>query len=98
MVVTSTVGSYGVDYWFHRQNSFKAWVQSIFQDTTCLCFGGKSTTKKEEDLVVVDSEEDMNGEGVNSEMNQERRMQRVRAWFSGLALAMGIVGLWGDKA
>ncbi|RJE26894.1 hypothetical protein PHISCL_00806 [Aspergillus sclerotialis] len=98
MIITSTVGSYGVDYWFHRQNGFKTWVQSIFQDTACLCSGGKSATKKEEDLVVVESEEDMNGEGVKSEMNQERRMQRVRAWFSGVALAMGIVGLWGDKA
>lgn len=98
MVITSTLGSYGVDYWFHRQNGFKVWIQSIFQDTACLCLGRKSANKKEEDLVVVEAEEDMNGEGVKKEMDHERRMQRARAWFSGVALAMGIVGLWGDKA
>lgn len=58
---------------------------------------GKSTSKKEEDLVVVESEEDVNGESVQREMDRERRMHHIRAWVSGLALSMGIVGLWGDK-
>lgn len=98
MCLTSVVGSYGVDYWFHRQDGFKTWVQTVFHDVSCLCLGGKSSAKKEEDLVVVEAEEDVNGESVKKEMELERRMQRVRAWFSGIALAMGIVGLWGDRS
>lgn len=98
MCLTSFVGSYGVDFWFHRQSGFKVWAQSVVQDVSCLGLGRKSAAKKEEDLVVVEAEEDVNGESVKREMDNERRMQRVRAWFSGAALAMGIVGLWGDKA
>jgi hypothetical protein len=47
--------------------------------------------------VVVESEEDTNGEVVQREMDSERRMQRARSWLSVLALSMGVVGLWGDK-
>lgn len=88
-------GSYGVDYWFHRRDGFTAWVRSMLEDVGCL---RPSKTKKDEDLVVVESEEDINGESVKRELDQERRMQRVKSWFSGLAFAMGIVGLWGDKS
>jgi autophagy-related protein 33 len=49
-------------------------------------------------LVVVESETDVNGESVQRDMNSERKLQCIRAWFSGAALAMGIVGLWGDGA
>ncbi|KAL4778741.1 hypothetical protein BJX76DRAFT_342556 [Aspergillus varians] len=97
MVVMSTVGSYGVDYWFHRENGFKAWVCSVIQDTGYMSLCPRKCTKKEDDIVVVESEENVNGEAVRKEMETERRLQGVRAIFSGLALSMGIVGLWGDR-
>ena len=98
MCLTSLAGSYGVDFWFHRESGFKAWIQGVVQDAVCIPFVRKLAAKKEEDIVVVEAEEDVNGESVKREMEQERRMQRIRAVFSGVALAMGIVGLWGDKA
>ncbi|GKZ79749.1 hypothetical protein AnigIFM56816_003955 [Aspergillus niger] len=94
--VTSTVGSYAFDYLFHRQDGFVAWIQSVLQDTGC-GFLTVQKQKKEEDIVVVEAEENVNGESVQKEMNTERRFQQVRAIFSGIALAMGIVGLWGDR-
>ncbi|KAE8396316.1 hypothetical protein BDV23DRAFT_143828 [Aspergillus alliaceus] len=97
MVATSIMGTYGADYWFHRSVGFKAWVQSFFHDAGCTSFGSKSAQKRDDDLVVVEAEEDVNGESVRREMDTERRFQCVRAVFSGLALAMGIVGLWGDR-
>jgi autophagy-related protein 33 len=96
--VSSTLGSYAADYWFHRSSGFKAWVQSLIYDAGCTSFGAQ---KKEDDLVVVEAEAeaeaDVNGESVRREMDTERRFQRVRALFSGFALAIGIVGLWGDR-
>ncbi|KAL4806093.1 hypothetical protein BDV18DRAFT_138663 [Aspergillus unguis] len=97
MAVMSTIGSYGVDYFFHRENGFKAWACSVLQDTGCLSLCAKKTQKKEEDIVVVDAEENVNGEVVRREMETERRLEGVRAVFSGIALSMGIVGLWGDR-
>ncbi|KAL4876466.1 hypothetical protein BJY04DRAFT_200018 [Aspergillus karnatakaensis] len=97
MVVMSAVGSYGVDYWFHRQNGVKAWFCSILQDTGYSCLGAKKSQKKEDDLVVVETEENVNGEVVRKKLEKERRLQGVKAIFSGLALSMGIVGLWGDR-
>jgi autophagy-related protein 33 len=97
MVVMSTIGSYGVDYWFHRESGVKAWICSVAQDMGYLSSRAKKTQKKEEDLVVVEAEESVNGESVRREMDAERRLQGVRGIFSGIALAMGIVGLWGDR-
>ncbi|KAL4933174.1 uncharacterized protein BDV17DRAFT_253089 [Aspergillus undulatus] len=96
MAVMSTIGAYGVDYWYHRDNGFKAWIRSVAQDTgfLALCTG---KTQKEDDLVVVEAEEGVNGEVVRRELETERRLQSVRAIFSGIALSMGIVGLWGDR-
>ncbi|PWY72931.1 hypothetical protein BO70DRAFT_355000 [Aspergillus heteromorphus CBS 117.55] len=96
MCVTSTIGSYGMDYWFHRQDGVKAWFRSVLQDVGC-CHKAAQKQKKEEDIVVVEAEENVNGESVEREMAIERRFQRVRAVFSGVALAMGIIGLWGDR-
>lgn len=59
---------------------------------------GVPAAKKDEDLVVVETEEGFNGESVQREMNQERLLQSIKAGFSGAALAMGIVGLWGDRS
>ncbi|KAH8433262.1 uncharacterized protein LDX57_010897 [Aspergillus melleus] len=98
MCVTSALGTYALDYWFHRAAGFKPWLQSFIQDTGFLFLSGKSAPKKEEDLVVVEADENVNGESVRRELETERRFQRVRAVFSGLALAMGIVGLWGDRS
>ncbi|PYI33245.1 hypothetical protein BP00DRAFT_392624 [Aspergillus indologenus CBS 114.80] len=96
MCVASTIGTYGMDFWFHRQAGVKAWFQAVLHDTGFWTqAGAPKQQKKEEDLVVVEAEE--NGESVQTEMNTERRLQQVRAVFSGLALAMGIVGLWGDR-
>lgn len=75
----------------------KNWALTAIQDTTGLSLGRKSSTKKEEDLVVVEAEEDVNGESVQREMDNERRLERARAWTSAIALSMCIVGLWGDK-
>lgn len=98
MCLTSAVGSYGVDYWFNRHGGFKAWIQSIVQDTGCACLLGKYAPKKDEDLVVVETDEGVNGESIQREMSQERQLHLARSVFSGLALAMGIVGLWGDRS
>ncbi|KKK14572.1 hypothetical protein P175DRAFT_0509769 [Aspergillus ochraceoroseus IBT 24754] len=97
MCVMSTIGTYGADFWFHRRLGFKAWVCSVAQDTGYMSLLCNKAQKKEDDLVVVEAEESVNGESVRNEMDSERRLQGVRAIFSGLALAMGIVGLWGDR-
>lgn len=99
MCVVSTVSSFGLDLWFNRHLGLQQWAYTAIQDTTGLCLGRKtqSTAKKDDDLVVVETEEDVNGESVQREMDRERRLQRARAWLAGIALSMGIVGLWGDK-
>jgi autophagy-related protein 33 len=87
-----------MDFWFHRELGLKAWAQSLIQDSGCMSFSRKNGAKKDEDLVVVEAEEEsVNGESVREEMARERRLQCARAVCSGLALAMGIVGLWGDR-
>lgn len=86
-----------MDFWFHRELGLKAWAQSLIQDSGCLSCVRRSAAKKEEDLVVVEAEESVNGESVREEMARERRLQSARAVCSGIALAMGIVGLWGDR-
>jgi autophagy-related protein 33 len=98
MCATSTLASFGLDFWFNRQIGLQNWFFSVLRDTTCLTLGRKSSAKKEEDLVVVEAEEDVNGETIQREMVAERRLQCVRAWLSGIALSMGIVGLWGDRS
>ncbi|RDW74285.1 uncharacterized protein DSM5745_06947 [Aspergillus mulundensis] len=100
MAAVSTLGTYGVDFWFHRRVGGWAWGCALVRDLGWAgCFGKKQ--RKEEDLVVVEAEaeaeEGVNGEVVRGEMDVERRMQGVRAVFAGVALAMGIVGLWGDR-
>ncbi|KAF7156086.1 hypothetical protein CNMCM5623_009228 [Aspergillus felis] len=98
MCVASIVGSYGMDFWFHRELGLKAWAQSLIQDSGCMSFSRKNGAKKDEDLVVVEAEDELvNGESVREEMARERRLQCARAVCSGIALAMGIVGLWGDR-
>lgn len=94
--VISTLATYGLDLWFNRHLGLKTWALTAVQDTTGLCLS-KSCAKKDEDLVVVEAEEDVNGESVQREMDSERRMQRARSWLAAIALSMGIVGLWGDK-
>jgi autophagy-related protein 33 len=86
-----------MDFWFHRELGLKAWAKSLVQDSGCLSFGRRNAGKKDEDLVVVEAEEEVNGESVREEMARERWVQCARAVCSGLALAMGIVGLWGDR-
>ncbi|KAJ9302829.1 hypothetical protein DTO271G3_203 [Paecilomyces variotii] len=100
MVLTSSIGSFGVDFLFNRSKGFVGWAQMVVEDLGLPVLAGKkkTTTKKEDDLVVVEPALEVNGETVEQEMEQERKLQRARAWLSGLALAMGIVGLWGDGA
>lgn len=100
MVLTSSVGSFGMDFLFNRSKGFVGWTQMVVEDLGLPALAGKkkTTTKKEDDLVVVEPASEVNGETVEQEMEQERKLQRARAWLSGLALAMGIVGLWGDGA
>lgn len=97
MAVMSTIGSYGVDYWFHRENGIKGWACGLLGDLGYKSFRDSRTQKREEDIVVVEAEENVNGEVVRKEMERERRLQGVRAVLSGIALSMGIVGLWGDR-
>ncbi|KAJ5495093.1 hypothetical protein N7539_000209 [Penicillium diatomitis] len=101
MCLASTVGAFGLDIFANRHLGLKGWVCSTIRDTTCLSLGGAghghSNGKKEEDLVVVESEEDVNGESVREEMKMERWLQRARTWIVGVGFAMGVVGLWGDK-
>lgn len=75
----------------------KNWFSSVIYDTTCVSLCKKSSAKKDDDLVVVEAEDDVNGESVRREMDKERRLQRARAWLAGVALSVGVVGLWGDK-
>ncbi|OJJ48228.1 hypothetical protein ASPZODRAFT_130186 [Penicilliopsis zonata CBS 506.65] len=101
MVAVAAVGSYGVDYWFHRQLGVKGWALSLFRDSGRFFLSSKGkqpVAKKEDDLVVVEAEESANGESVQRAMDRERRQQRIRVWLSGTAFVMGIVGLWGDKS
>jgi autophagy-related protein 33 len=93
----SAIGAHGVDYWFNRHLGFKNWASAVIRDVSHFSLVGDSATKKDEDLVVVEAEEDLNGETVQREMDRERRLHRARTWFSGIALSIGIVGLWGDK-
>jgi len=97
MYVASTVSSFGLDLFFNRHMGLKNWLLSVIQDTTGLSLGTQSPIKKDDDLVVIESDEDVNGESVQREMDQERRLQRARTWLAGIAFSMGIVGLWGDK-
>ena len=97
--MVSTVSTFGLDLWFNRHVGFKHWACNAIHDTTGLRVGRGTVAspRKDEDIVVVDAEDDVNGESVQREMDQECRLQRARAWLAGIALSMGIVGLWGDK-
>ncbi|KAJ6107305.1 hypothetical protein N7523_008628 [Penicillium sp. IBT 18751x] len=94
--LVSSLSTYGLDLWFNRHLGLKNWALTAIQDSTGLCLS-KSCATKDEDIVVVETEEDVNGESVQREMDSERRMQRARSWLAVIALSMGIVGLWGDK-
>ncbi|KAL1967731.1 hypothetical protein VTN77DRAFT_2988 [Rasamsonia byssochlamydoides] len=101
--LSSTLGSFGVDFWFNRDKGLAAWSRTLIEDIdvpflTLKQKTAATPTKKDEDLVVVEAETDVNGESVERDMERERKLQRARTWFSGAALAMGIVGLWGDGA
>jgi autophagy-related protein 33 len=90
----STVGAHGVDFWFNRHLGFKNWVSAVIRDVSHFSL---VDSKKDEDLVVVEAEDDVNGETVQREMARERRLHRARTWLAGIGLSIGIVGLWGDK-
>lgn len=96
MYALNTLSSYGLDYYFNRHLGLKNWVIEVIYDTSGFSLGN-APTKREEDIVLVESEEDVNGESVQREMNRERRMHLLRAWVAGIAFSVGIVGLWGDK-
>ncbi|KAL1974515.1 hypothetical protein VTN31DRAFT_4719 [Thermomyces dupontii] len=100
--ITSTLGAFGVDYWFNRQLGLKGWACGVLGDLDVPSLGLRKqpsqSPKKDEDLVVVEAESDVNGEMVEQDMDQERKLHSVRTWLSGAALTMAIVGLWGDRA
>lgn len=98
MCVASALGTYGVDFWYHRQLGMYTWLQTVVGDVGLAFLAKRTSTKRDEDLVVVEAEDNVNGESVQTEMDEERRIQRIRAWISGTAFAMGIVGLWGDRS
>lgn len=90
----STISAHGVDFWFNRHLGFKTWVSAVIRDVSHFSL---ADAEKDEDLVVVETEDDLNGETVQQEMVRERSLHCTRAWLSGIALSIGIVGLWGDK-
>lgn len=56
---------------------------------------------KNEERVALDLEaqgEDVNGEEVRQAVERMRYTEGVRAGISGVAFAMGVVGVWGDGA
>ncbi|OJD19170.1 hypothetical protein AJ78_00870 [Emergomyces pasteurianus Ep9510] len=46
----------------------------------------------------AEDELNINGEAVQSEMQQERKLQNLRMWILGLGFSMGVVGIWGEGA
>lgn len=95
MLLLSSTGTLGLDYWFNRHLSFKEWVLEYCRDTTGLSLGRAPAS--DEDLIAAESQGDINGETVRLEMDRESNLQYIRAWFTGIALSMGVVGLWGDR-
>ncbi|KAJ5958673.1 uncharacterized protein N7479_005823 [Penicillium vulpinum] len=95
--IFSTVSAHGVDFWFNRHLGFKNWASAVIRDVSHFSLVQDSNTTKDEDLAMVEAQEDVNGETVQREMDRERRLHRARTWLSGIALSIGIVGLWGDK-
>lgn len=93
----STAGAHLVDYWFNRHLGFKNWASAVIRDVSHFSLARDSIAKKDEDLVVVEAEDELNGETVQREMDRERRLHQARTWLSGIAFSIGIVGLWGDK-
>ena len=68
-------------------------------------FGGKKASKKRatgdgsgDDWDLVGEGEPVNGESVESEMARERWVQGLRTALAGVGFAMGVVGIWGDRA
>ncbi|KAK2742401.1 hypothetical protein FQN55_007839 [Onygenales sp. PD_40] len=51
---------------------------------------GAATPRTEEDL------ENVNGEVVESDMERERKFQKLRTWVLAAGFSMGVVGIWGD--
>ncbi|KAJ5182616.1 hypothetical protein N7492_000232 [Penicillium capsulatum] len=99
----SALSSVGLDFFFNRHLGFQVWIDGVCFDTTGMHLlkaptSSKKPSKKDEDVVVVDYEELANGESVQRAMKRETRLQRARAWVAGLALSVGIVGLWGDRS
>lgn len=91
----SALSSFGFDFLFNRHLGFKQWACTAIYDTTGFALGAPL---KEDDYLFVDgSETKVNGESVEREMDRERRLQSARAWLSGMALSVGVVGLWGDR-
>lgn len=95
MVALSYSSSFATDLWFNRSLGFKNWALEVLKDTTGIQLGRSAA--KDEDIVVVESEEDINGESVQISMARESRLHSFRAWMAGLAFSMGVVGLWGDR-
>ncbi|OXV06389.1 hypothetical protein Egran_05843 [Elaphomyces granulatus] len=96
--VTSILGSFGVDFWFYRKKGLASWSGMVVHDVGVPALKKRKTSTKEEDVVVVETEGEVNGEIVERDMERECKLQRVRTWCSGVALTMSIVGLWGDRA
>jgi len=130
--LTSTIGTFGVDYWFNREQGLQSWLRSTIADVCVPCLRAKSSRhddldnptlsssllsstsnkRTDGDLIIIEnntpstsptetgssSSSITNGESVERDMERERRLQRCRAWLSGVALTMGIIGLWGDTA
>jgi len=96
--VTSILSSFGVDFWFYRDKGLVGWSRMIVHDLGVPAVKKWKTSTKEDDLVVVETEGEVNGEIVERDMERECKLQRLRIWCSGVAFAMSIVGLWGDSA
>lgn len=58
---------------------------------------GVKSVSSENGESASEEEEDVNGEELRRAMEGFRLVQGVRAGVSGLAFAMGVVGVWGDR-
>jgi autophagy-related protein 33 len=60
--------------------------------------GQKDAVNEVEEVDLEAQGEEVNGEQVRQKVERLQVVESVRAGVTGLAFAMGVVGLWGDGA
>ncbi|KIV92799.1 hypothetical protein PV10_04065 [Exophiala mesophila] len=102
--LVSFIGGQGVEYYYNGLSRFPTVSRRAgrWGSSTAARRGASPATSSDSGYIEVDplsqSEEQINGEQVESEMSRERKVQKVRSWIAGIGFAMGVVGIWGDGA